>query len=101
MSIVSAVLVVTVMGLLGAAILVVAAQYLSVEEDPRVEGILEFLPGINCGTCGYAGCKEYAAAIVESDVDVKLCRPGGPKAIQSINELMAASKEATGEVAAG
>ena len=36
MSIVTAVAVVTVIGLLGAAILVVAAHFMHVEEDPRV-----------------------------------------------------------------
>ena len=40
MSIVTAVAVVTVIGLLGAAILVVAAHFMHVEEDPRVGEVL-------------------------------------------------------------
>ena len=54
MSIVTAVAVVTVIGLLGAAILVVAAHFMHVEEDPRVGEVLGVLPGANCGACGYA-----------------------------------------------
>ena len=65
MSIVTAVAVVTVIGLLGAAILVVAAHFMHVEEDPRVGEVLGVLPGANCGACGYAGCADYAKAIVE------------------------------------
>ena len=41
MSIVTAVAVVTVIGLLGAAILVVAAHFMHVEEDPRVGEVLD------------------------------------------------------------
>ena len=44
MSIVTAVAVVTVIGLLGAAILVVAAHFMHVEEDPRVGEVLGVLP---------------------------------------------------------
>ena len=46
MSIVTAVAVVTVIGLLGAAILVVAAHFMHVEEDPRVGEVLGVLPGL-------------------------------------------------------
>ena len=35
---------------------------------------LKFLPGYNCGTCGYAGCSGMADAM-ESDIDAyKKCR---------------------------
>ncbi|MBD5093424.1 MAG: RnfABCDGE type electron transport complex subunit B [Subdoligranulum sp.] len=64
MSIVTAVAAVTVIGLLGAAILVVAAHFMHVEEDPRIGQVLGVLPGANCGACGYAGCADYAKAIV-------------------------------------
>ena len=78
MSIVTAVAVVTVIGLLGAAILVVAAHFMHVEEDPRVGEVLGVLPGANCGACGYAGCADYAKAIVEG-APVNKCVPGGAK----------------------
>ena len=31
---------------------------------------LEFLPGNNCGGCGYAGCSGLAAAIVKGEAPV-------------------------------
>ena len=76
MSIVTAAVVVTVIGLLGAAILVVAAHFFHVEEDERVGKVLECLPGANCGACGYAGCADYAEAIV-AGAPVNKCVPGG------------------------
>lgn len=87
MSIVMAVGVVTVTGLLGAAILVVASQYLKVEQDERVEKIQTALPGANCGACGYAGCADYAAAIVNGE-KANLCIPGGPSTAANIADIM-------------
>ena len=63
MSIGAAVAAVTVIGLLGAAILVVAAHFMHVEEDPRIGEVQAVLPGANCGACGYAGCADYAKAV--------------------------------------
>ncbi|MEG2435449.1 MAG: RnfABCDGE type electron transport complex subunit B, partial [Ruthenibacterium sp.] len=76
MSIVTAVVVVTVTGLLGAAILVVAAHFMQVSEDARIGEVQGVLPGANCGACGYAGCADYAKAIVEG-APVNKCVPGG------------------------
>ena len=55
-----AIAVVTVIGFLGAVILVLAAKFMAVEEDPRIEEVQQCLPGANCGACGYAGCADYA-----------------------------------------
>ena len=65
MSISIAIVLVTVVGLLGAIILVLAAKFMSVYEDPRVGEVTECLPGANCGGCGFAGCADYAKAVVE------------------------------------
>ena len=40
-----------------ATVLAVASRVFHVEEDPRVQAVLEALPGANCGGCGYAGCE--------------------------------------------
>ena len=53
MSIAFAIILVTIVGILGAVILVLAAKYMHVEEDPRVAEITACLPGANCGGCGY------------------------------------------------
>lgn len=78
MGILTAAGVITVIGLLGAAILVIASHVLYVHEDERIGQVLETLPGANCGACGYAGCADYAKAIVEG-APVNKCIPGGEK----------------------
>ena len=72
MSIVLAIAIVSVIGLVGAAILVAAARYMAVEEDPRIGQVTEALPGANCGACGYAGCADYAKAIVSGEAETCL-----------------------------
>ena len=48
------VLVLLGLGLVTATVLAVASRVFHVEEDPRVQAVLEALPGANCGGCGYA-----------------------------------------------
>ncbi len=68
-----------VLGIMGFGIglaLSVAAKKFEVKEDPKVEEIINALPGANCGMCGYAGCAAYAHAIVEQHAAFDLCVPG-------------------------
>jgi len=81
----------TAIGLMGLACggaLALAARFLSVREDPRVERAAELLPGANCGGCGYAGCADYAKAIVLEGAAINLCAPGGGEVIGKIAQLM-------------
>jgi len=80
-------------GLLLSLILAVADKKLAVKEDPRVEKILEALPGANCGACGYAGCAAYAAAIVNDNAAIDLCKPGGNNVLEKISEIMGVEAE--------
>ena len=66
MNIVSAVILCTIVGAIGAVVLVLAAKFMAVEEDPRIEEVSACLAGANCGGCGYAGCADYAKAIAYS-----------------------------------
>ena len=50
-------------GLFLGILLAVASKIFAVQKDERAEAIAEVLPGANCGSCGYAGCSAYAAAI--------------------------------------
>lgn len=91
MSIVSAIAIVSVLGLIGAAILVVAAKYLAVEEDPRIGEVTGVLPGANCGACGFAGCADYAKAIVSGEAEIGRCVPGGQKCADAVAAIMGTS----------
>ena len=57
--------------------LAIAAKLLHVKEDERIEEVAKRLPNYNCGSCGYAGCKGLAEAIVAGKEDnLKKCKPG-------------------------
>ncbi len=77
-----------VLGVLFGLGLVLAARAFSTGHDPRVEHVLDALPGINCGACGYAGCRGYAEAVVNEGEDVDLCMPGGPETARAVADLM-------------
>ena len=77
--------------ILGAG-LAFASKRFAVEIDPRVEQLIEILPGANCGGCGYAGCAAYAGAIIREGVSATLCAPGGNQVVQKISELLGLSQ---------
>ena len=54
-------------------LLALAARYLSVPADPRVEHLAKLLPGVNCGACGYPGCAELAKALAAKKETAGVC----------------------------
>lgn len=90
--IVFAVIVLAVLGLAGSVILVLASKFMAVYEDPRIAEINECLAGANCGGCGYAGCADYAKAIVMDGAPTHKCAPGGDKTADAINRIMGAEE---------
>lgn len=78
-------------GILAGVLLTVAAKIFHVEVDERIEKISASLPQANCGACGYAGCADYASAIVNNGAETNLCRPGGADAAEKIAEILGRS----------
>ena len=77
MEILWAVLILLGIGLLLGLGLAIAAKILYVKEDERIEEVAKRLPNYNCGSCGYAGCKAMAEAIVSGkEENLKKCKPG-------------------------
>jgi RnfABCDGE-type electron transport complex B subunit len=76
------------LGVVFAAGLAYASKKFAVEVDPRVEKIEEALAGVNCGACGYAGCRGYAEAVVAGEVEINLCAPGGADTITEVADIM-------------
>ncbi len=77
MEILWAVLILLGIGLLLGLGLAIAAKVLHVKEDERIDEVAKRLPNYNCGSCGYAGCKALAEAIVTGKEDnLKKCKPG-------------------------
>ncbi|MBN1354101.1 MAG: RnfABCDGE type electron transport complex subunit B [Candidatus Omnitrophica bacterium] len=76
------------LGLFFATLLAVINQKLKVEEDPLIERIMEALPGVNCGACGFASCHQYAEAIVNDKVTIMSCRAGGESVSGRLSEIL-------------
>lgn len=75
-------------GLLGLG-LAVASKKFRVEKDKTVEALNNVLPGLNCGSCGYAGCGLYAEALAGGiDSDIGKCKPGGADALAGLGKLL-------------
>jgi electron transport complex protein RnfB len=83
-----AVLTLAGLGLIAGIGLVVAARAFAVETDPRIDQLVEILPGANCGACGEAGCTGYANALVKKNVSPTLCAPGGKETAQKIASIL-------------
>lgn len=82
-----------ILGVAAGAILTFASRVFHVETDDRVEKIMEELPGINCGACGFSGCEGYAKALVEGKAAVNLCKPGGAKTTAAVGDVLGISAE--------
>ncbi len=87
--ILTAVIPVVIIGVICAAVLVVASKIMAVKEDERFPAVRECLPGANCGACGYAGCDGYAKALCEdSSVPTNLCIPGADGVAKQLSETL-------------
>lgn len=88
-AILTAVIPVVIIGVICAAVLVIASKVMAVKEDERFPVVRECLPGANCGACGYAGCDGYAKALIEKDgVATNLCVPGGDSVSRKLSDIL-------------
>jgi len=76
------------MGALLALIIGAAARAFAVETDPRIETTCDMLPGANCGGCGYAGCADFAKAIVTNSIVPSQCPVASLDDVQRIAEYL-------------
>lgn len=74
--------------LIFAGLLGFAKEKLKVIEDPRIEQVQDVLPAANCGGCGYAGCADFAKAVVEGRAQCDGCPVGGSKTADRIAALL-------------
>jgi electron transport complex protein RnfB len=72
----------------------IASRFFAVEIDPKIKEIEEFLPGANCGGCGFPGCAGFAEAVVAGKADVSGCVAGGTSVAQEIGRILGMEVEA-------
>ncbi len=95
MVILKAILWFSLLGLAFGVLLAIASKLFFVKTDERAEKMKEFLPGANCGGCGYAGCAAYAEAVAKGEAKIGLCNGGGAKAAAAMAEIMGVAAENT------
>lgn len=71
-----------------ATLLSIAKEKLRVDEDPRIPAVMEVLPAANCGGCGFAGCADFAKAVVERRAPVDGCTVGGSATAQAVAAVL-------------
>ena len=97
---VTAVLAMGALAAILAALLTIAAKYLAVEEDERLETLLAVLPGNNCGACGQPGCRGFAQALLTGSAQPAACTVSTTEQKNHIADLLGvAVGEATTRVA--
>ena len=56
--------------------------------EETISAVDALLPQTQCGDCGYPGCLPYARAIVDQDVPLNLCPPGGAVTVRKLEKLL-------------
>jgi Na+-translocating ferredoxin:NAD+ oxidoreductase subunit B len=92
--ILTAIIVLGILGFVFAALLALAAGYFRIEEDPRLGSILSILPGANCGACGSAGCRAFAEKLIKGEVAVSGCLAGGAEVAKALAKIMSLAEPA-------
>jgi len=79
----------SLLAMISAVILYFVAQKFKVIEDPRIDEIQAELPAANCGGCGFAGCRNFAEALVASDsFDGLNCPVGGAEVMGKAAKIL-------------
>lgn len=84
-------------GIVIGILLGIAAKQFEVEIDEREGIILDLLPGVNCGACGYPGCDSCATAIAAGEVIATVCTVADSETHQAIAKVMGSEVEATAQ----
>ncbi|OHB61351.1 MAG: hypothetical protein A2168_06430 [Planctomycetes bacterium RBG_13_50_24] len=71
-----------------ALVLLIASVKLKVVVEPKVEEIHHALPNLDCGACGFAGCGQYANAVLKDPGLLGKCAPGGAVTSSKIADIL-------------
>jgi len=70
------------------SLLIFANKKLKIKEDPRLDVIESLLPNANCGACGYAGCRQFAEALIAKQTQPGLCSVSDDAGRQRIGHII-------------
>jgi electron transport complex protein RnfB len=78
----------TIMGFVLGGALSLAARLMRVESNPLADDLESILPGLQCGQCGYPGCRGAAEALSKAEAEITLCPPGGSAIIEILADKL-------------
>jgi len=79
----------SLLALISSVILYFISQKFKIFEDPRIDEVQAILPAANCGGCGFAGCRNFAEALVKATTfDGLYCPVGGATVMGSVAKLL-------------
>ena len=77
------------LALVFAVILYFIAQKFKIFEDPRIDVVQAALPAANCGGCGFAGCRNFAEALVKAEnLEGLNCPVGGAAVMGEVARIL-------------
>ncbi len=86
--IITAIFMLGITGLVLGLLIGVVVKYFGVQSDQRLEAVEELLPGANCGACGFAGCADFARALVAGKASPGQCPVNSADSISKISGLL-------------
>ena len=86
-----AVIFLLLMGLALGLIIGIAAKVFAVHVDPKIEEVEVLLPQANCGACGFAGCADFARALVAGKATPELCPVCSSEEVEEIGAALGVS----------
>src|SRR5512133_212377 len=79
----------SLLALISAVILYFVAQKFKIFEDPKIDEVQAVLPQANCGGCGFAGCRNFAEALVKAETFEGLnCPVGGADVMAAAGTIL-------------
>ncbi|MDR0932690.1 MAG: RnfABCDGE type electron transport complex subunit B [Victivallales bacterium] len=75
-------------GLVLGVVIGIFAKLFRVVSDPRVDLVVELLPGANCGGCGMAGCADFAKAVVTGEAAPSKCPVSSAEQVSAIAQAL-------------
>lgn len=76
-------------GLTAAAVLTLAYRFMGTKKNEKEKRVIDALPGVNCGACGYPGCEAYARALATGETDItNLCVPGADAVSKVLSDIL-------------
>ena len=80
--------IVAVLAIVFATLIVLVSKLCFVKEDERIAQTSDLLAGANCGGCGYAGCADYAKALVEGKASLCDCNATSNESKEKIAQIL-------------